>query len=100
LVLSRADELDGNYYELLGPAADALEAKHPLVGLALRRALIDYTLTKARSTRYRHATRHLLECDGLDQMVDDYGQFETHDVYLTQLQSEHGRKKSFWSLVS
>ncbi len=100
LVLTRADELDGNHYELLGPAADALEAQHPLVGIVLRRALIDYTLTKARSTRYRHAARHLLQCESLDKAVGDYGQLETNDTYIARLQAEHGRKTSFWSLLS
>lgn len=100
LVLSRADELDGNHYEVLGPAADALEAKHPLAAIVLRRAMIDYALAKARSTRYRHAARHLLQCESLDQVVDDYGRLETHDTYLARLQAEHGRKTSFWSLLS
>ena len=100
LVLSRADELDGNHYELLGPAADALEAKHPLAATVLRRAMIDFALAKARTKRYRHAARHLLQCESLDQEITDYGRFEVHDAYLNRLRTEHGRKTSFWSLLS
>ncbi len=100
LVLSRTDELDGNHYEILGPAADALEAKHPLAATVLRRAMIDFALAKARTKRYRHAARHLLQCESLDQEITDYGRFEVHDAYRNRLRTEHGRKTSFWSLLS
>ena len=100
LVLSRTDELDGNHYELLGPAADALEAKQPLAATVLRRAMIDFALAKARTKRYRHAARHLLQCESLDQEITDYGRFEVHDAYRNRLRTEHGRKTSFWSLLS
>ncbi len=100
MVLFRVDELDGNHYEILGPAADALEAKHPLAATVLRRAMIDFALAKARTKRYRHAARHLLQCESLDQEITDYGQFEVHDAYRNRLRTEHGRKTSFWSLLS
>jgi hypothetical protein len=100
LVLSRTDELDGNHYEILGPAADALEAKHPLAATVLRRAMIDFALAKARSKRYRHAARHLLQCESLDREITDYQRFEVHDAYRNRLRTEHGRKTSFWSLLS
>jgi hypothetical protein len=96
LVLSRADELDGDIYELLGPAADALEGKHPLAGTVLRRALIDFTLGKARSTRYKHAVRHLQACERLDDAIQDYGRHETHEAYLARIRKQHGRKTAFW----
>ena len=56
LVVTRAGELDGDLYEFLVPAAEALDAKHPLAATLIRRALIDFTLTAARS-RIRTATR-------------------------------------------
>ncbi len=100
LVLSRADELDGYHYEVLGPAADVLEAKHPLAAMVLRRAMIDFSLENARTNRYRHASRHLLQCESLAREIPDYGRFETHDAYLTRLRTKHGRKTSFWSLLT
>ena len=100
LVLSRADELDGNHYEILGPAADALEAKHPLAATVLRRAMIDFALAKARTKRYRHAARHLLQCESLNQEITDYRRFEAHNAYRNRLRTKHGRKTSFWSLLS
>ena len=100
LVLVRVDEIDGHHYEILGPAADALEANHPLAAIVLRRALIDFALGKARTKRYRHAARHLLQCESLNEEISDYGRFEVHDAYLARLRTEHGRKTSFWSLLS
>ncbi len=98
MVLFRADELDGNHYEILAPAADALEAKHPLAATVLRRAMIDFALENARSKRYRHAARHLLQCESLAREITDYGPFEPHEAYLTRLRREHTRKTAFWSL--
>ncbi len=59
LVLARASEIDGNLYYLLGPAARLIEGKHSLVATLLRRAMIEDTLDGAKSTRYKHAARHL-----------------------------------------
>ncbi len=99
LVVTRAEALDGDLYHILVPAAEALEAKHPLAATLIRRALIDFTLGAARSTRYRHAARHLLECQGLAGQIGDFGGFETHEAYRARLKAEHGRKASFWSLL-
>ena len=98
-MVTRTAELDGDLYEFLVPAAEALEAKHPLAATLIRRALIDFTLRAARSSRYRHAARHLLECQGLAGQIEDFGTFETHETYRARLKAEHGRKASFWSLL-
>ncbi len=99
LVLGRSQELDGNHYGVLGPAAEALEGKHPLAATLALRAMIDFSLGKARTTRYRHAARHLMQCASLANTIADYGQFEPHDSYVDRLRSKHGRKSSFWPLV-
>jgi hypothetical protein len=99
LVVTRAKELDGDLYHMLVPAAEALEAKHPLAATLIRRALIDFSLGAARSSRYRHAARHLLECQGLAGQIEAFGGFETHEAYRARLKAEHGRKASFWSLL-
>ncbi|WP_019016376.1 DUF6880 family protein [Elioraea tepidiphila] len=100
LVTRRAGELDGNHYEILSPAADALAGKHPLAATLVLRAMIGFTLAKARSSRYRHAARHFLECASLASSVADYGAFGTHEAYAARLKAEHGRKSGFWSLIS
>jgi hypothetical protein len=100
LVVTRARELDGDYYEILSPAADALAAKHPLAATLVLRAMIDFTLTKARSSRYRHAARHFMECATLAPAIGDFGAFESHGAYTARLKLKHGRKSGFWSLIS
>lgn len=62
--------------------------------------MIDFTLTKARSARYRHAARHLRDCASLAPTIADYGAFETHEAYVARLEARHGRKSGFWGLVS
>lgn len=99
LVIDRAAELDGDHFEILSPAAEALGARHPLAASLILRSMIDFTLDKARSSRYRHAARHLMECTGLASGIPDFGKFETHEAYQTRLRRDHGRKPAFWSLM-
>ena len=99
LVIRRAGELDGDHYELLRPAADALAGKHPLAATLVLRAMIDFTLTNSRSSRYKHAARNLMECSSLASVIGDFAAFETHDIYEARLRHEHGRKSSFWGLI-
>jgi hypothetical protein len=63
------------------------------------RAMIDFTLTLIRTTRYKHAARHLRDCESLSASVADFGAHEPHDDYVARLRLEHGRKISFWSLL-
>jgi hypothetical protein len=100
LVTGRAAELNGDHYEILAPAADALSAKHPLAATLALRTMINFTLTKGRASRYRHAARHLMECESLAATIKEFGVFETHASYAARLKAEHGRKSAFWSLIS
>ena len=100
LVLARTKELNGDHYEILSPAADALAGKYPLAATLLLRAMIDFSLKQGRVKRYRHAARHLAECESLAATIRDFADFETHQQYSARLKSEHGRKSAFWSLVS
>jgi hypothetical protein len=100
IVVQRALELDGDHYEILTPAADALASKYPLAATLVLRAMVDFSLTHARSSRYRHAARNLMECASLASAIQDFGAFEAHDAYLSRLRREHPRKSSFWSLTS
>ena len=80
LVVARHGEINGNLYYLLDPAARWLEGTHPLAATLLRRAMIEDTLDGAKSTRYRHAARHLAECQAMALLINDYGRFEAHGV--------------------
>jgi hypothetical protein len=99
-VIERAAEIDGDHYQILAPAADALTAKYPLAATLVLRAMIAFTLTKARSSRYRHAARHFVECESLASAMKEFGAFETHAAYAVRLKAEHGRKSGFWNLIS
>jgi len=100
LVLRRAADVDGDRYEVLPQAAEALSARYPLAATVLYRALIDFSLTHNRTGRYKHAAWHLLECSSLSSAIDDFSGFESHDAYVARLKREHGKKSSFWSLVA
>jgi hypothetical protein len=99
LVLQRAGELDGDHYEILTAAADALAGKYPLAATVVLRTMIDFSLKNGRSTRYKHAAHHLLDCAGLSSVIEDFGDIEPHDLYQARLLREHGKKSSFWSLI-
>ncbi len=100
LVMARAPEIDGNLYFLLDPAARLIEGKHPLAASLLRRAMIEDTLNGAKSTRYKHAARHLLECASLAPGIQDFGEVETHESFVGRLRAQHGRKAGFWGQIT
>jgi hypothetical protein len=100
LVVARHGEINGNLYYLLDPAARWLEGVHPLAATLIRRAMIEDTLDGAKSTRYRHAARHLAECQALASVISDYGAFETHETFVLRLRAKHSRKSGFWTLIA
>lgn len=97
LATCRRTELDGDYYELMTPAAEVLSEKHPLATTIVLRAMVDFTLESTRSSRYKHAARHLAECQSLARHIDDFGAIAPHDVYVENLRRDHGRKSGFWN---
>lgn len=100
LTLERAQDINGDYFYILSPAAERLASKHPLAATLLLRAMIDFTLKEARAKRYKHAARHLLECESLAGQIADHGQFKTHADYIAGLKAAHPRKTGFWSLAT
>ena len=100
LVISRNTEIDGNLYYLLAPAADALDGKFPLASVMLRRALIEDTLNGAKSTRYKHAARHVLEIESLNSQITEYAPHEDHAAFMSRLRRKHVRKQSFWDRLT
>jgi hypothetical protein len=100
LLISRHTEIDGDYYEYLVPAAEALAERYPLAATLVLRGMIDFTLTGSRSKRYRYAAGHLAVCAQLAGDIPDFGAFETHEAYVARLKKEHGRKSGFWERVT
>ncbi|PZR63399.1 MAG: hypothetical protein DI537_51910, partial [Stutzerimonas stutzeri] len=99
LVLSRTQALNGDLYELLSPASDALDSRHPLAAILLRRAMIDFTRGTARSSRYKHAAQHLRACRDAAGRVEDFGSIPDYAAYERALRTAHGRKAAFWQEV-
>jgi hypothetical protein len=83
----------------LTPAAETLAEDHPLAATVLLRAMIDFCLENAKTTRYRHAARHLNACAQLAERIADFGDIQDHASYLAEIQARHGRKSSFWHHV-
>jgi hypothetical protein len=81
----------------LTPVAEALAGKHPLAATLALRAMIEFALDQSRTSRYKHAARHLLECAGLATNFGDFGKHETHQAFVARMRSKHGKKTSFWS---
>jgi hypothetical protein len=78
-------------------AAKTLEAESPLAATLLYRAMIEDTLQGAKSSRYAHAARHLLDCQLLAPRIKKQGSFESHAALLTRLEARHAHKSGFWS---
>ena len=89
--IRHAPDLDGNHYEILTPAANAIAGMYQLAATLVLRSMIDFALTNSRSSRYKHAARHLMECSSLASAIDDFGAYEAHDAYEARLGREHGR---------
>lgn len=97
LVRTRAAELDGDHYELLTPASEHLQQKYPLAATIALRAMIDFTLDRAKSSRYRFAARHLVECERLSTKISDFDTFTSHPGYVAELRGKHAKKTGFWT---
>jgi hypothetical protein len=90
---------DGRNYELLAPAAEALEQDHPVAATILYRSLLNRILETARSKAYPHAARYLASLDAMAGRIAGDGLLDSHATYKAELLKKHGRKSGFWSLV-
>ena len=99
LLIGRAAELNGNFYEVLNSAASSFAAEHPLAATLALRAMVDFTLGNTRSTRYAHAVRQLRRCAELAPRIDEYRGFPDHDSYMGEVRDMNVRKTKFWRLM-
>ena len=99
LVISRATEFDGDRYEFLTSAAEALREQHPLASVIMLRAMIDFVLDRARTARYKHAARHLAEAKRLWAEIGDCNSIDSHEDYVAKLTSIHRSKTRFWKIA-
>lgn len=99
LVLARPGAWEGERYEVLGPAADALEAAHPVAASLLYRRLVDDILDRGRSSAYGHGARHLARLDALAERIGPGDLTPDPAAYRASLRKAHGRKAAFWAQV-
>ena len=99
MAIARNDEINGDHYYILTPAANALDGKFSLAATLLRRAMISFALDTGRYSRYKHAARHLLECESSAYTIPDFRDFPDHEGFVDELRREHGKKSSFWAAV-
>lgn len=99
LVQSRWAEWDGGRYEILVPAAEALEQAHPVEASRLYRLLLEDILGNGRSSAYGHGARHLASLDVLAGQVPEGALDPGPEAYRDRLRKDHGRKQAFWAQV-
>ena len=99
LLISRHKQINGDNYEFLVPAAEAVAERHPIAATVALRAMIDFTLNEARAKRYGYAAQHLATCADLARRIEDFAPIEPHATYVARLKAAHGKKTGFWSRV-
>lgn len=99
LVEARRGRWEGDRYEVLGPAAAALEDAYPLIASRLYRLLLDDILANGRSHAYGHGARYLARLDALADRLEPGSLSPDPAAYREGLRKAYGRKSSFWMQV-
>lgn len=96
LVHLKIDQLNGDNYYTLRPAAKVLQQLDPLASTLLYRKMIQPVLDKTKSKYYNYAAQDLALCTLLNTRITDWKRYEPHDIYFKQMHELHKRKVSFW----
>jgi hypothetical protein len=96
LVRDRLAALDGRLYEVLRPAAEALEEKFPTAASLLYRRMIESVLDRGASKQYPYAARDFASCARLAPRLPASETIESHATFVARLRKVHGRKYGFW----
>jgi hypothetical protein len=99
LVAAHRDVWEGSHYEILAPAAEALEHSQPQAASELYRLLIDDILEQGRSAAYSHAARYLTALGHLADYIAPGSLEPDPEAYREGLRRQHGRKSAFWAQV-
>jgi hypothetical protein len=90
MVISRADEIDGDDYEFINYAVDMLRDKYPLAAVLLVRSMINFTVSQGRTSRAGYLAGQLQDCETLDAHIADYAPFAPHADYVDHLRHKYG----------
>ena len=94
-------QLDEQFYGSLAKVAQFLEAEKKYLSASLAyRALTADILNRGKSKAYGHGARYLQDLEKLQNAISDWEQFESHEVFVSQLRIKHRLKKSFWAQVN
>ena len=98
--MERERERDGKREIMMEREEKWKEGKQKMGETLIRRGMNEETLNGAKSTRYKHAARHLLECAPRAPGIQDFGDGEMHESFVDRLRAKHGRKTGFWGQLT
>ena len=99
LVAAHRGSWDGGRYEILAPAAEALERTEARAATDLYRLLIDAILERSRTSAYGYAARYLTALGHLAGHLEPGSISPDPQEYREGLRRRHGRKAAFWGQV-
>jgi hypothetical protein len=94
-----AEKLDGNAYVWLTELGKTFDENHPLAATLVRRSMVEFALTHAKTKRYKYVARHIRECQASAAHIDDWHNYPDHDAWVTPLMRDHARKFGVWNHV-
>jgi len=92
----KLDQINGEQYHTLRPAADIFRKIDPLAATLLYRKMLQSIVDRAKSKYYNYAAKDLITCKNLSSEITNWGIYDDHDKYLQVLQVTHKRKVGFW----
>ena len=100
LIVSRHHELEKSYYVHLTSLVKSCEGSGCLLAAtACYRALLLDILNRGYSKAYTHAARYFKKLEVMAGEISDYEPLIEHITFINQLETDHGRKRSFWERV-
>ncbi|MEE9346452.1 MAG: hypothetical protein V3U88_12675 [Methylococcales bacterium] len=100
IIVTRHHELEKCYYAHLTTLVNAFEKAGCLhAATACYRALLLDILNRGYSKAYTHAARYFKKLDAMAGEINDFEPLIEHIAFFNQLESDHGRKRSFWDRV-
>ena len=95
-IFIRLDDIKGDGYYTLRPAADALRNDYPLAAILLYRKMMQSILEQAKSKYYDYAAKDLIDCALLSSHIVDWQSYDNHEIYFQHIEEKHKRKPRFW----
>ena len=98
-IVERPGNWHGEDYEILLPAAEALEDDYPVAATVLYRALAVHIVTRGISQAYDYAVGYLMKLAALAARPGDNEGLMPHGDFVAGLRKEYPRRYGLWDLV-